>query len=164
MEHCSVCTCALAAATWTWDVDIHLFFEKRAERTVVTSEQSPHLLLPLTNCFSQGHKIPAEIQPRVSSYECATHRAACDSSRQNKRNSWIASASDHRAPETERVSRWQCELEAELRSCIWTQPPKGDTENMSQTRFGVVKTNNKNTVHIQAKSPCNFECGQTCPE
>ena len=59
----------------------HLFFEKLG---VVTSEQSPHLLLPLTSFGPQGHKIPAEIQPRISSDECAIYRAACDSSRQQK--------------------------------------------------------------------------------
>ena len=78
-----------------------LFFEKLVVRAVVTSEQSPHLLLPLTSFGLQGHKIPAEIQPRISSNECAIYRAACDSSRQNKIHSWIASTSDHRAPETE---------------------------------------------------------------
>ena len=65
----------------------------------MTSEQSPHLLLPLTSFGPQGHKIPAEIQPRIGSDECAIYRAACDSSRQNKIHSWIASASAHRAPE-----------------------------------------------------------------
>ena len=49
----------------------HLFFEKLGVRTVVTSKQSPHLLLPLTSFGPQGHKIPAEIQPRISSDECA---------------------------------------------------------------------------------------------
>ena len=70
-------------------------------RAVVTSEQSPHLLLPLTSFGPQGHKIPAEIQPRISSDECAIYRATCDSSEQNKIHSWIASTSDHRAPETD---------------------------------------------------------------
>ena len=79
----------------------HLFFEKLGVRAVVTREQSPHLLLPLTSFEPQGHKIPAEIQPRFSSDECAIYRAACDSSRQNKIHSWIASASNHRAPETD---------------------------------------------------------------
>ena len=79
----------------------HLFFEKLGVRAVVTSEQSPHLLLPLTSFGPQGHKIPAEIQPCISSDECAIYSAACDSSRQNKIHSWIASASDHRAPETD---------------------------------------------------------------
>ena len=78
----------------------HPFFEKLGLRAVVTSEQLPHLLLPLTSFGPQGHKIPAGIQPRVSSDECAIYRAACDSSRQNKIHSWIASTSDHRAPET----------------------------------------------------------------
>ena len=66
----------------------HLFFEKLGVRAVVTSEQSPHLLLPLTSFGPQGHKFPAEIQPRISSDECAIYRAACDSSRQNKIHSW----------------------------------------------------------------------------
>ena len=78
----------------------HLFFEKLGVRAVVTSEQSPHLLLPLTSFGPQGHKIPAEIRPHISSVECAIYRATCDSSRQNKIHSWTASASDHRAPET----------------------------------------------------------------
>ena len=61
----------------------HLFFEKLGVRTVVTSKQSPHLLLPLTSFGPQGHKIPAEIQPRMCSDECATYRAICDNSGQN---------------------------------------------------------------------------------
>ena len=69
----------------------HLFFEKLGVRAVLTSKQSPHLLLPLTGFGPQGHKIPAEIQPRISSDECAIYRATCDSSEQNKRHSWIAS-------------------------------------------------------------------------
>ena len=48
-----------------------LSFEKLRVRAEVTSEQSPHLLLPLTSFGPQGHKIPAEIQPRISSDECA---------------------------------------------------------------------------------------------
>ena len=79
----------------------HLFFEKLGVRAVVTSEQSPHLLLPLTSFGPQGHKILAEIQPRFSSDERALYRAMCDSSRQNRIHSWIASASDHRTPETD---------------------------------------------------------------
>ena len=79
----------------------HLYFEKLGVRAVVTSEQSPHLLLPLTNFGPQGHIIPADIQSRISSDECAIYCAACDSSRQNKIHSWIASASDYRAPETD---------------------------------------------------------------
>ena len=62
-----------------------LFFEKLGVRAVVTSEQSPHLLLPLTSFGPKGHKIPAEIQPRISSDECAICCVACD----------------HRAPETD---------------------------------------------------------------
>ena len=62
----------------------HLFFEKLEVRRVVTSKQSPHLLLPLTSFGPQGHKIPAEIQPRISYDECAIYRAICDSSGQNK--------------------------------------------------------------------------------
>ena len=79
----------------------HLFFGKQGVRAVVTSEQSPHLLLPLTSFGPQGHKIPAEIQPRISFDECAIYRAACNSSRLDKIHSWIVSASDHRAPETD---------------------------------------------------------------
>ena len=79
----------------------HLFFEKLEVRAVVTSEQSPHLLLPLTSFGPHGHKILVEIQPRISSDECAIHRAACDSSRMDKIHSWIVSVSDHRAPETD---------------------------------------------------------------
>ena len=68
---------------------------------MVTSKQSPHLLLPLTSFGPQGHKIPAEIQPRISSDDCAVYRAICDSSGQNKIHSWIVPASDHQAPETD---------------------------------------------------------------
>ena len=53
----------------------HLYFEKLGVRAVVTGEQSPHLLLPLTNFGLQGYKIPAEIQRRISSVECAIYRA-----------------------------------------------------------------------------------------
>ena len=81
----------------------HLFFEKLGVRTVVTSKQSPHLLIPLTSFGPQGHKIPAEIQPRISSDECAIYRAICDSSGQNKIHSWIASTSDHQALETDGI-------------------------------------------------------------
>ena len=52
----------------------HLSFEKLGVRALVTSKQSPHLLLPLTNFGPQGHKIPAEIQPHISSDECAVCR------------------------------------------------------------------------------------------
>ena len=79
----------------------HRFFQELGVRAVATSEQSPHLLLPLTSFGPQGHNILAEIQPRLSSEECAIYGAACDSSEQNKIHSWIASASDHRAPETD---------------------------------------------------------------
>ena len=68
---------------------------------MVASKQSPHLSLPLTIFGPQGHKIPAEIQSRISSDECAVDRAICDSSGQNRTHSWIASASDHHAPETD---------------------------------------------------------------
>ena len=79
----------------------HLFFEKLGVRAVVTSEQSPHLLLRLTSFGPQGHKIPAEIQPRISSDECPIYRGTCDSSEQNKIHSWIASTSDHGARATD---------------------------------------------------------------
>ena len=54
----------------------HLFLEKLGVRAVVTSKQSPHLLLHLTNVGSQG-KI--------------------------KTQSWIASASERRTPETDSI-------------------------------------------------------------
>ena len=75
--------------------------KKLGVRAVVTSKQSPHLLLPLTSFGPQGHKIPAEIQPRISSDECAVYRVSRDSSRLDKIHSWVASASDHSAPETD---------------------------------------------------------------
>ena len=87
-------------ATWIWVAGI-CFFEKLGVRAVVTSEQSPHLLLLLTSFGPQGHKILAEIQPRISSDECAIYRATCDSSEHDKIHSWIASTSDHPAPETD---------------------------------------------------------------
>ena len=62
------------------DLGRYLSFQKLGVRAVVTSEQSPHLLLPLTSFGPQGHKIPAEIQPRINSDECAICGAACDSS------------------------------------------------------------------------------------
>ena len=66
----------------------HLFFEKLGVRTEVTSKQSPHLILPLTSFGPQGHKIPAEIQPRISSDECAVYRAMCDSS-ETEQNTFV---------------------------------------------------------------------------
>ena len=68
---------------------------------MVTSKQSPHLLLTLTSFGPQGHKITAEIQPRISSDECAIDRATCDSSGQNKIHALLASTSDHQAPESD---------------------------------------------------------------
>ena len=62
----------------------HLFFDKLGVRTVVASKQSPHVLLLLTKFGPQGHKIPAEIKPRIRSDECAIYRAISDSSGQNK--------------------------------------------------------------------------------
>ena len=57
----------------------HLFFEKKlGVPTVVSSEQSPHLLLSLTSFVPQGHKIPDEILLRIRSDECAICRAHCD--------------------------------------------------------------------------------------
>ena len=44
----------------------------------------------------QGHKVPAEIQSRTSSDECAVYRPG-----QNKIHSWIASASDCQALATD---------------------------------------------------------------
>ena len=47
---------------------IDLFFEKLGVRTVATSKQSPHLLLPLTSFGPQGHKIShASVQTNVQS-------------------------------------------------------------------------------------------------
>ena len=67
----------------------HLFFEKLGVRAVVTSEQSPHLLLPLTSFGPQGHKIPDEIQPRVlTNVQCTVPLAT-------------ARASARRSPETD---------------------------------------------------------------
>ena len=58
----------------------HLFIEKLGVRPVVASKQSRHLLLPLTSFGPEGHKIPAEILPRITSDESAIYRAKCDSS------------------------------------------------------------------------------------
>ena len=55
----------------------------------------------LDEFWPQGHKIPAEIQPHISSDECAIYRAICDSSGQNKIHSWIASTSDYQELETD---------------------------------------------------------------
>ena len=52
-----------------------LFFEKLGVKAEVSSEQSPHLLLPLTSFGPRGHQIPDEIQPRINSDECAMYRA-----------------------------------------------------------------------------------------
>ena len=88
----------------------HLSFEKLGVRAEVTREQSPHLLQPLTSFGPQGHKIPAEFQPRISSGECAFYLATCDSSRQDKIHSWIASTSDHRAPQTTLSTSHKCKI------------------------------------------------------
>ena len=74
----------------------HLFFEKLGVRAVVTSKQSPHLLLPLTSFGPQGHEIPVEIEPRISSDECAI-------SMQNEMPLWFASTSDRMPTETDNV-------------------------------------------------------------
>ena len=50
----------------------------------------------LTSVGPQRHKIPAEIQPRIRSDECAVHRATCDSPKKDKIHLWIASASQAR--------------------------------------------------------------------
>ena len=47
------------------DVGCRLFFEKLGVRAAVTSKQSRHLLFFLTSFGPQGHKIPAENQPRI---------------------------------------------------------------------------------------------------
>ena len=75
---------------------------------MVTSKESPHLLLPLTSVGPQGHKIPAKIQPRISSDECAIYRAIYDISGQNKIHSWIASTSDHQTFETDSPTLNSC--------------------------------------------------------
>ena len=108
MEYC-VCTWCLEEHRFCCGCHVdpgrgHLFFEKLGVRAVVTSEQSPHLLLPPTSFGPQGHKIPPEIQPRISSDECAIYRATCDSStRHDIIHSWIASASEQRPPETDSI-------------------------------------------------------------
>ena len=108
----------------------HLLFEKLGVRTVVTCKQSPHLLLPLTSFGPQGHKIPAEIQPRISSDECAIYRAICDSSRQNKIHSWIASTSDHHALETDSTYTefWHGTDEQEKKPPVMKRETTGKTE------------------------------------
>ena len=79
----------------------HLSFEKLGVRADVTSEQSPHLLLPLTNFGPRGHKIPAEIQPHISSDECAIYGAARDSSSFNK---YIRGSPAHRTIEHQKLT------------------------------------------------------------
>ena len=80
----------------------HLLFEKLGVRTVVTGKQSPHLLLPLTSVGQKGHDIPAEIQPRIRSGECAIYRAICGSSKQGKTHVDRFNT-DHRPPETDNI-------------------------------------------------------------
>ena len=63
----------------------HLFFEKLCVRAEVKSKQSPHWLLPLTNVGLQGQKIPAEIQPDISSDECAICCATCDNTKSSQK-------------------------------------------------------------------------------
>ena len=48
---------------------VHLFFEKLGVRAVVTSKQSPHLFLPRKSFGPQGHKVPAESQPRITYFQ-----------------------------------------------------------------------------------------------
>ena len=82
-----------------------LFFMKLGVRAVMTSEQSLHLPLPVTSFGPQGHKILAEVQPRIRSGECAIYRAACDSSRQKKK--YTRGSPQHRTerrtPETDSI-------------------------------------------------------------
>ena len=66
---------------------------------MVTSKLSPHMLLPLTSFGPQGHKIPAEIQPRIRSDECAIYRATLATARQqDKIHLWVASTSELKPP------------------------------------------------------------------
>ena len=67
---------------------------------MVTSQQSPHLLLPFTSFGPQGHKIPAEIQPPIRSYERATCRATCDRPPETDR---ICTESHHSTDEQEQI-------------------------------------------------------------
>ena len=112
----------------------HLFFEKLGVRAVVTSEQSPHLLLPLTSFGPQGHKIQAEIQSRISSDECAIHRATCDRSRQDKIHSWVASAPDRRSPETDST-----DTESQCRTDGQEQNPCDETRDYWENSEGRVR-------------------------
>ena len=57
----------------------HLFFEKLGVRTGGDKRTVAAFASNLLRSFGpQGHKIPAEIQPRISSDECAIYRATCD--------------------------------------------------------------------------------------
>ena len=80
----------------------HLPFDRLGVRAEVTSEQSPHLLLPLMSFGPQGHKIPAEIQPHISSDECAICGAACDSSSLKNKN--ICGSPPHRTTEHQKLT------------------------------------------------------------
>ena len=100
-------------------------------RAVVTSKQSPQLLLPLTSSGPQGHKIPGEIQPRIRSDECAIHRATCNSSRQEKIHSWIASQSDRRSPETDST-----DTESQYGTDGHEQHPCDETRDSRENRKG----------------------------
>ena len=68
---------------------------------MVTSEQPPHLLPSLTSFGPQGHKIPAEIQPRISLDECAAYRATCDRSSLEK---YICGSSPHLTTEHQKLT------------------------------------------------------------
>ena len=108
-----------------------LFFEKLGVPAVVTSKQSPHLLLSLTSFGPQGHKIPGEIQPRLRSDECAIYRATCDSSKQDKIHLWIASTSDRRPPETDSI-----DTESRHSTDEQEQNPCGEAQDCWENRKG----------------------------
>ena len=85
------------------DLERGHFFENLEVRAVVTSKQSPHLLFPLTNLGSQGHKIVAEIHLRIRSDKCAIHRATCDSSKQDTMHLRVATTSERRPTVTDSI-------------------------------------------------------------
>ena len=101
-EHHSCCQRNYLGCHIHWVVVI-CSLKKPGVRAGVTSKQSSHLLPPLTNFGLQGHTIPAEIQPRISSDECAICRAICDNTKSSQKHSWIASTSHRMPPEKDNV-------------------------------------------------------------
>ena len=86
---------------------------------------------PTDKFWLKGTQDPSCNPATYSSDECAIHRATCDSSRQGKLHSWIASASDRRSPETEST-----DTESQYSTDGQEQNPCDETRDYQENREG----------------------------